>query len=249
VNTGKKPSQSSPKYKAKTPRTKTLEKRIKDKGAKAAPQRSHMMAVIAAIETTMKEINDVEAKIKSASADEKPGLEKSLEKLRRDLQSDKKIQDRLEPHVQMLEVIATAAKGLKLRTQMKANIRKEEEIRKERNIVVKAAKEVVAKATQTMRNERDPDLKAEASKRVETALALLPPKEEEAAQQVARVKNLKQQCEELIAAVAEMVDAVGGMLPYVDVSEVDNDILQVGLTAQAKFDTFRAEFESRPMVL
>ena len=196
MNTGKKPAPSSPYYKKKTPRTKTLEKRIKDaikdKGANAAPQRSHM---------------------------------------------------------QVFEVIATAAQGLKLRTQTKAMLRKEADIRRERNIVAKDAREVLSKAKQAMLNERDPDLKAEASKRVETALRLQIPKEEEAAQQVARVKNLKQQCEELIAAVAEMVVAAGGVLPYINASEVDNDILQAGLTAQAKFNAFCAEFESRPMEL
>ena len=246
---GKKGKKASSKSTGRTPRTKSLEKKIKAKGNEVGRHREKMAVMDHDIEVMEKEIAETAAKVEHASGDEKVALEKALEGHKIELEATKKKRTALAPRTQMYEIIATAADALERRTKMNTKIRMETEIRKELKDVADAATEAVKKATQTMRNERDPELKAVADAQIKTAEAEVPPKEQEVTQQSARVNRLKEQSEDLKKAVAAMVDATSGVMRLVDATDIDEDMLQVGLAAQATFKEFCEEFERRPAVL
>jgi chromosome segregation ATPase len=247
--TPKKGKKASSKSTGRTPRTKSLEKKIKAKGTELGRHRENMAAIDQDIKVAEKEIAETTAKVERASGDEKVALEKALEDKKIELEATKKKRTALAPRTQMYEIIATAADALERRTKMNTKIRKENDIRKKLKDVADAATEAVKKAIQTMRNERDPELKAVAAAQIKTAEANVPPKEQEVTQQSARVNRLKEQSEDLKAAVAAMVDATSGVIPLVDANDIDEDMLQVGLAAQATFNEFCEEFDRRPAVL
>ncbi|KAE8967762.1 hypothetical protein PR003_g26943 [Phytophthora rubi] len=246
VNTTKKTKKGTlSKSKAKSRFAKALEKKVKEMGVDAERYGAYVQALIQDIGAKEKEVEDINTKLMTASDDEKKMLRASLQSMTGALESVKMSKANTKPRVCLYEVIATARDGLLRRTKLSSDIRKEEGHRRDLNHAVKDANVNVKCKQQLAFNNQDPAQQDAIANDVENAKEEVITKQLEADAQKERVSSLYLERDDFNNALSRMLDATSIVMPFVNLGEIDDDMLQVGITAQSTFMQFCEDWERR----